>query len=158
MSAKPAALVVGTGFGCRIQVPALRAAGFEVVGLVGTDVERTTRRADHNHIAHSFTDLDAALTRTGAEVVSIATPPATHAALAQLAISRGCHVICEKPFAMNIGEARAMLSAAQRAGILHVVGHEFRWLPERALVDLTVVADDQVLEQALEVERKAVEP
>jgi hypothetical protein len=31
------ALVVGTGFGCRIQVPALRAAGFDVVGLVGTD-------------------------------------------------------------------------------------------------------------------------
>jgi hypothetical protein len=38
---KPPALVVGTAFGCRTQVPALRAAGFDVVGLVGTDVDRT---------------------------------------------------------------------------------------------------------------------
>ena len=34
------AIVVGTGFGCRIHVPALRAAGFEVAGLVGTDPDR----------------------------------------------------------------------------------------------------------------------
>jgi predicted dehydrogenase len=39
MNAIPA-LVVGTGFGCRVHVPALRAAGFEVVGLVGTNAER----------------------------------------------------------------------------------------------------------------------
>ena len=39
------ALVVGTGFGCRIQVPALRGAGFEVIGLVGADAARTVERA-----------------------------------------------------------------------------------------------------------------
>jgi predicted dehydrogenase len=41
--------------------------------------------------------------------------------------------LCEKPFARDAGEARAMLEAAQRAGIVHLVGHEFRWTPERAL-------------------------
>jgi hypothetical protein len=45
------ALVVGTGFGCRIQVPALRASGFEVVGLVGTDRERTAERAAANAVS-----------------------------------------------------------------------------------------------------------
>jgi predicted dehydrogenase len=131
--AKPPALVVGTGFGCRIHVPALRAAGFEVVGLVGTDAERTRRRAESGGIPQTFTDLDEAITRTGAKVVTVATPPHTHGPLSMLAISRGCHILCEKPFARDTAEARAMLEAAQRAGIVHLVGHEFRGTPDRAV-------------------------
>jgi predicted dehydrogenase len=130
----PPALVVGTGFGCRIQIPALRAAGFEVVGLVGTDAERTKRRADTNGVPLWFIDLDEAITRTGAKVVAIATPPHTHAPLSLLAIARGCHVLCEKPFARDVAEARAMLAAAEQAGVIHLVGHEFRWQPDRAIV------------------------
>ena len=42
----PGAVVVGTGFGCRVHVPALRNAGFDVVALVGRDPERTARRAE----------------------------------------------------------------------------------------------------------------
>lgn len=130
---KPPALVAGTGFGCRVHVPALRAAGFEVVGLVGTDAERTRRRAESSGIPQAFTDLDEAIRRTGAKVVNVATPPHTHGPLVMVAISRGCHVLCEKPFARDAGEARAMLNAAQRAGIVHLLGHEFRWTPDRAL-------------------------
>jgi predicted dehydrogenase len=131
---RPPALVVGTGFGCRIHVPALRAAGFDVVGLMGTDAERTKRRAEAGGVPQAFVDLDEAIARTGAKVVTIATPPHTHASLSMTAISRGCHVICEKPFARNVAEARTMLEAAERAGVIHLVGHEFRWLPERAIV------------------------
>lgn len=131
--AKPPALVVGTGFGCRIHVPALRAAGFEVVGLVGRDVDRTRRRAESNGVPQVFTDLDEAIARTGAKVVTVATPPHTHGSLSMTAISRGCHVLCEKPFARDTNEARAMLEAAQRAGVVHLIGHEFRWTPDRAI-------------------------
>lgn len=133
MSLKPPALVVGTGFGCRIHVPALRAAGFDVVGLVGTDAERTRRRAEASGIPQAFTDLDDAIKRTSAKVVSVATPPHTHGPLSLLAISRGCHILCEKPFARDAKEARAMLEAAQHAGVVHLVGHEFRWTPDRAI-------------------------
>ena len=80
------AVVVGTGFGCRIHVPALRAAGFTVGALVGTDPERLARRAAANGVKKSFTDLTEAITATGAGVVTIATPPSTHAALARMAI------------------------------------------------------------------------
>ena len=131
---KPPALVVGTGFGCRIHVPALRAAGFEVVGLVGTDAQRTRKRAESSGIPQSFTDLDAAITRTGATLVAVATTPHTHGPLSMIAISRGCHVLCEKPFAKDANEARAMLDAAERAGVVNLVGHEFRWTPERAIL------------------------
>jgi predicted dehydrogenase len=39
---------------------------------------------------------------------------------------------------MNTDEARAMLAAAKKAGVVHLVGNEFRWLPERALVALAL--------------------
>ena len=127
------ALVVGTGFGCRIHVPALRAAGFEVVGLVGTDPDRLARRAQRSEVPNTFTDLDEAIAKTGAKLVSVATPPNTHAELTLAAIERGCHVLCEKPFAFDAGQAQKMLDAAEKAGVVHMVAHEFRWLPDRAL-------------------------
>jgi len=128
------AIVVGTGFGCRIHVPALRAAGFDVVALVGSDPKRTAERAEQNAVAGSFTDLGEAISATGAEVVTIATPPHTHCALAIEAFRRGCHVLCEKPFARDSAEAHAMLAAARESGRIHLLGNEFRFLPQRATV------------------------
>jgi predicted dehydrogenase len=127
------ALVVGTGFGCRVHAPALRAAGFEVAGLVGTNPQRLARKAEAAGIPATFTDLDEAISRTGAAVVTIATPPSTHGKLALTAIARGCHVICEKPFAFDAAEAEALVAAADEAGIIGLVGHQWRWQPERAL-------------------------
>lgn len=130
---KTPALVAGTGFGCRVHVPALRAAGFDVVGLVGNDPEKTRARADKAGIAGAFTDLDEALASTGAQAVTIASPPHTHAPLARAAIARGAHVICEKPFAFDAAEAQELVAAADRAGVVALVGHQWRWMPDRAL-------------------------
>jgi predicted dehydrogenase len=127
------ALVAGTGFGCRIHVPALRAAGVEVVGLVATNSERLARKAAELDIPHHFTNLDQAIASTGATLVTIATTPATHAQLARVAIARGCHVLCEKPFTFDATEGQALVQTAEAAGVVHMVAHEFRWLPERAL-------------------------
>jgi predicted dehydrogenase len=126
------AVVVGTGFGARVHVPALRAAGFEVRALVGRDGERTARRAERLGIEHAFTSLADALDRDDLDAVTIATPPDAHAALAIAACEAGRHVICEKPFALDAVEAAAMVAAAERAGVTALVGHEFRWAPDRA--------------------------
>jgi predicted dehydrogenase len=126
------AIVVGTGFGCRIQTPALRGAGFEVAGLVGSDAERTVERAEANGIAGAFTDLDAAIDETGAELVAVSTTPHTHGEIAMQALANGCHVLCEKPFTRDAAEAEALLSAAEAAGKVHMLGHDFRFMPERA--------------------------
>jgi predicted dehydrogenase len=134
MSRKPKALVVGTGFGCRIQLPALLGAGFDVVGLVGADATRTAERARVNGVAESFTDLDQAIAAIGAEVVAISAPPHAHAALTATAFARGCHVLCEKPFAADMAEAKAMLAAAEASGKVHMMGHEFRFEPLRATI------------------------
>ncbi|MEO6717270.1 MAG: Gfo/Idh/MocA family oxidoreductase [Novosphingobium sp.] len=128
------ALVVGTGFGCRIQIPALRGAGFDVVGLVGADRARTAERALANGVSAAFTDLGEAIEATHAEVVAVSTPPHSHAALTMQALSRGSHVLCEKPFARDAAEARSMLAAATAAGKVHMLGHEFRYIAQRAAV------------------------
>ncbi len=130
----PRAVVVGTGFGCRIQVPALRGAGFDVVALVGADAGRTQERAEFNGVPGAYTDMVQAIADTGADLVAISTPPYTHAELSIAALEAGCHVLCEKPFAKDAAEARTMLTAAEKAGKVHMIGNEFRYVPQRATV------------------------
>ena len=134
------AIIVGTGFGCRIQLPALRGVGFDVVAMVGNDAARTAERAKVNAVPASFTDLREAITATGADLVAISAPPNAHARLAIHALERGCHVLCEKPFAANVGEARLMLEAARKSGKVHAIGHELRFEPLRATVAQALAA------------------
>lgn len=126
--------VVGTSFGARIHVPAFRSAGFEVVALVGRDPTRTARRAERLGIEHPCTSLAAAL-ELGVDAVSIAGPPAAHAGMAIQAIAAGCHVLCEKPFTLDAPEAERLVGAAEAAGTVGYLGHEFRWSPEQALIE-----------------------
>lgn len=128
------AVVVGTSFGARIHVPAFRSAGFEVVALVGQDPTRTARRAERLGIEHACTSLADALD-LGVDAVSIAGPPAAHAGLATQAIAAGCHVLCEKPFTLDAPEAERLVRAADGAGVVGYLGHEFRWSPEQALIE-----------------------
>jgi predicted dehydrogenase len=75
----PGAVVVGTGFGARVHVPALRAAGFDVVALVGRDRERTERRAERAGVAQACVSLAEAFA-AWCRAVTIAEPPYAHAA------------------------------------------------------------------------------
>jgi predicted dehydrogenase len=68
------------------------------------------------------------------DLVCIATPTDTHAPMTLAAIAGGAHVLCEKPTAMNAGEARAMLDAARAKGRLHMLDHELRFNPNRARI------------------------
>jgi predicted dehydrogenase len=68
------------------------------------------------------------------DVVAIATPPASHAAIAIAAAERGKHVLCEKPLAVDASEARSMLDAAEDAGIIHATGFNYRFVPAVVLI------------------------
>jgi predicted dehydrogenase len=124
-------VVVGTGFGCRVHVPAARAAGLEVIALVGRDPEKTARRAERAGIGVACASLEEALQLPGSDMVVIATSPSTHAELAEEAISAGRHVLVEKPFALSGEEAARLCECAGAAGVVALVGHEFRFAPER---------------------------
>ena len=128
------AIVVGTSFGGRVHVPALRAAGIEVAALVGRDADRTAARAATLGVEVAATSLAEALERaTGATLVTVATPPDSHVEPVLEAIAAGAHVLCEKPFALSTADAATMTSAAEAAGVVALLGCEFRWATDEAL-------------------------
>jgi predicted dehydrogenase len=124
-------VVVGTGFGCRIHVPAARKAGLRVTALVGQDLERTARRAARAGVEQACGSLEDALRLPESDIVIVSTPPATHAELAEEAITAGRHVLVEKPFTTTVDDAERLRDLADRAGVVALVGHEFRFAPER---------------------------
>jgi predicted dehydrogenase len=128
------AVVVGTGFGCWTHLRALRAAGYTVEALVGRDADKTASRAARFDVPVGTTSMSDALALPGVEAVSVVTPPHTHAALVTEAVAAGKHVVCEKPFARDAGEAGRMLAAAEAAGVVHLLGTEFRFGTGQALL------------------------
>jgi len=136
------AVVVGTGFGCLTHVPALRDAGFEVAALVGRNPERTAARAERFDVPVATTSLAEAMAIDGVVAVSVVTPPEAHCDIALEAIAAGKHVVCEKPFAGNVDEARRMLAAAEDAGIVHALGCEFRYATGNELLRRVVQRGD----------------
>jgi predicted dehydrogenase len=67
------------------------------------------------------------------DVVDIATPNDRHCEIAVAAAEAGKHIICEKPLARTLDEARTMLEAVQRAGVVHMVAFNYRRTPAVAL-------------------------
>jgi predicted dehydrogenase len=67
------------------------------------------------------------------DVVDIATPNDSHCEIAVAAAQAGKHMICEKPLARTLEEARQMHEAAERAGIVNMVAFNYRRTPAVAL-------------------------
>src|SRR6202142_2424429 len=63
------------------------------------------------------------------DLVDIVTPTNCHAEMAIAAAQNGKHVLCEKPLALNVKQAGAMLAAAQKAKVIHMVCHNYRRIP-----------------------------
>lgn len=156
MADRMGAVVVGTGFGLFTHVRALRDAGFDVRAIVGRDRARTAERAAPLHIPEAATSLAEALEDEAIRLVTVATPPHAHYPVVMEAIAAGKHVLCEKPFAKDLAEARAMLRAAEAAGVVHMLGAEFRFDTAQAL--LRRVVQDGMIGEALHFQRFYFQP
>ena len=92
------------------------------------------------------TDWKQLLRRDDVGLVDVCTPGDTHAEIAIAALDAGKHVLCEKPLANSVAEARAMVAAAERAraaGVRSMVGFNYRRVPAVALAR-QLVADGRV--------------
>jgi predicted dehydrogenase len=63
------------------------------------------------------------------DFVDICTPTTSHLPLALWALDAGYHVVCEKPVALDVGQARVLGDAARRAGRVVVPCHQYRFNP-----------------------------
>jgi predicted dehydrogenase len=75
------------------------------------------------------TDWREVVTRRDVDIVDIATPGDTHAEIAIAAARAGKAVLCEKPLANDVRQARAMLAAVRKAGVPHMLCHNYRRIP-----------------------------
>jgi len=67
--------------------------------------------------------------RKDLDIIDICTPGCLHAPMAMAAAEMGKHLICEKPLANTLAEAKAMLKAVQKAGVKHLVNFNYRRCP-----------------------------
>lgn len=96
--------------------------------------EHLVKQAAENYGWEEYaTDWREVVKRDDIDVVDIATPTNSHMEIAIEAAKAGKHVFCEKPLAMNAQEAKQMLDAAEKAGVVHMLGHNYRRVPAIAL-------------------------
>ncbi len=96
------------------------------LGLLGGIAERKVERhealrSDYPGIPLYSDYREAA--DAGFDGFTVATPAETHCAIATFLMERECHVLVEKPLALTLGDARAMKRAAEKRGLILMVGH-----------------------------------
>ena len=122
--------VIGCGFQGRLHVDVLsRLSDVELVAVADIDPDRGGRLAHEYGVAGSYRDYREMLDSERLDLVTICTMPVHHAGMTVAAFSRGAHVLCEKPLAMNTAEGVAMVEAARRAGKFLAVGFNMRFMP-----------------------------
>jgi len=122
--------IIGSGeFAVACHIPGVQAhAQAEVTAICGRNHERTQAVADRFGIPSICSDYRELCTRPDIDAVMIVTPNAFHAEQAVTAFQHGKHVLCEKPMARTMAEARIMLEAAVASGKIHQVNFMYRHL------------------------------
>ncbi|HST63828.1 MAG TPA: Gfo/Idh/MocA family oxidoreductase [Mycobacteriales bacterium] len=111
--------------------------------LCGRNRPAVTAAAQRLGWASVETDWKAVLQRDDVQLVDICTPGSSHAEIAVAALAAGKHVLCEKPLANTVAEARAMTAAAREAGaagVRSMVGFNYRRVPAVAFARQLVAA------------------
>lgn len=120
--------VIGCGFFAQNQLHAWRdIKGADIVALCDLDEERLLSTAQLFGVQRTYSDAAKLLADGGFDFVDIATTVPSHRKLVEMAAKAGVHIICQKPFAENIVDARAMVNVASTAGKTLMVHENFRW-------------------------------
>ena len=126
--------VIGVGFGAAVHIPAFQSEGVEVLAVSARHLDRALEASQKFNIPNYFDDYKEMLLMKDLDAVSICSPHHLHHEMVMEALNKGKHILCEKPFATNVEEARQMLEASIDSKKTVMVAHEFRWAPQRAFV------------------------
>ncbi len=135
--------VIGLGaWGALAHLPSLYAhPDAEIVAVVERDQSRLREAAARFDVPLVLATAEQLWQRADAfDAVVIATPTDTHHDLALPTLALGKHLLCEKPLAFDVEQARAMVAAARTAGVVTKLGFMFRFSP--AIQRLKVLLDE----------------
>jgi predicted dehydrogenase len=125
--------ISGAGFGVKAHLPALLAnQHFEVVALASPSSAKAI--AAERKIPHAFPSAQAMIDGCELDAIAIASPPFAHRDDVLASLDAGLHVMCEKPFTLNVEEAEELVAASRDAGTACAIAHEFRFMPQRIAI------------------------
>ncbi|CAM3881680.1 Gfo/Idh/MocA family protein [Litorimonas haliclonae] len=101
----------------------------QVLAVASRDLEKSEAYAKEHSISEALDDYDALISHPKIDMIYNALPPNRHADLTIAALEAGKSVLCEKPFAMNLTEAKAMVAAAETSDGHLIEAFHYRFHP-----------------------------
>ena len=129
MASQLRAGIIGTGFMGSVHAHAVRAAGGVVTAVAGSSQASAEAAASVLGARTAAESPEALISSADVDVIHICTPNATHADLARKAIAAGKPVVCEKPLATSVEDARELTELAEQAGVVTGVPFVYRFYP-----------------------------
>lgn len=122
------AAVIGTGMIAKVHARAAVRAGVAAIGVLGSSPERSRQAVAAGRFTEGFERL-ADLLAWEPDVVHVCTPNVLHASYVREILDAGIHVVCEKPLAISLDEARELERLADAAGVVATVPFVYRYHP-----------------------------
>jgi glucose-fructose oxidoreductase len=119
----------------------------EIAGIFDSDRKRMTAAVKAFGIPEDrvFTDLEACLTKTSADLAIVCSATAEHANSVEKVAAHGLNVVVEKPFAASVGGARRMIEATEAVGKRLAINWPLAWYPShntaKRLIDEGQIGD-----------------
>ncbi len=121
--------VIGAGFIGTVHARAVRAAGGILAAVAGRDEASSAAAADRLMAERAAPSAEDLIDADDVDVVHICTPNNLHASLAERALARGKHVICEKPLSTGLDSSRRLAALAEDAPGVSAVPFVYRFYP-----------------------------
>ena len=129
-SQKPlTAVVIGAGWAGEGHTKALQYHGVKVVALCARNLERVQKCADRLNVPEASIDWRKSLLKHQPDIVALATPAILRYEPIELATQLGCHILCEKPLASNVIEAKKVRSLVEDAKVKHAFAATHQYDP-----------------------------
>jgi predicted dehydrogenase len=121
--------VIGLGMGKHVIGDIQKHPNAELVAIADLKEELLNQVGDQKGISKRYTDGEEMLEKEELDLVHVSVPNHLHRPLTIAALESGCHVLCEKPMALNAAEAQEMLDAAEKADRRLMINFSFRFAP-----------------------------
>lgn len=119
------AIVIGAGWAGEGHVKALQRCGVDVAAICARDQAVVQAVADRLQVPLASTDWRTTLAQVKPQIASLATPAALRTEVIEAAVAQGCHILCEKPLAVDTPTAQRLYKLVQGAGVKHALGTVF---------------------------------
>ncbi|MDN8647234.1 MULTISPECIES: Gfo/Idh/MocA family oxidoreductase [Stenotrophomonas] len=126
---KPGIAIVGTGMIGAVHRRAALLAGADIRGVAASSPQRARDVAQAWGVPRAYRDIEEVVADPQVQVVHVCTPNHLHRPMAQAALEAGKHVVCEKPLATTLEDARALAALATANALVATVPFIYRYHP-----------------------------